>query len=147
MKNIPQAYRPSYLWFWPPLILGGSVISAGTVHDLRRVKVLGTGPLWNPCISGTGWTKFNQIWVGPFQNYVWQPCLPFKMAAVTKNRNFFNCPLLLYYKSKWDQILMQLHCSEYIVVLHIIRVFLWNFSFSRFIQIMQIGHILIKDHI
>jgi hypothetical protein len=24
----------------------------------------------------------------------------FKMAAVTKNRNFFNCPLLLYYKSK-----------------------------------------------
>jgi hypothetical protein len=24
----------------------------------------------------------------------------FKMAAVTKNRNFFNCPLLLYYKLK-----------------------------------------------
>ena len=50
MKNIPQAYRPSYLWFWPPLILGGSVISAGTIHDLRRVKVPGTGPLWNPWI-------------------------------------------------------------------------------------------------
>jgi hypothetical protein len=42
---------PSYLWFWPPLILGGSVISAGTIHDLRRVKVPGTGPLWNPCYS------------------------------------------------------------------------------------------------
>ena len=39
----------SYLWFWTPLILGGSVISAGTIHDLRRVKVPGTGPLWNPC--------------------------------------------------------------------------------------------------
>ena len=39
MKNIPQAYRPSYLWFWPPLIWGGSVISAGTIHNLRRVKV------------------------------------------------------------------------------------------------------------
>ena len=26
------------------------------------------------------------------------------MAAVTKNRNVFNCPLLLYYKSKWAQI-------------------------------------------
>ena len=25
---------------------------------------------------------------------------PFKMAAVTKNINFFNCPLLLYYKLK-----------------------------------------------
>jgi hypothetical protein len=35
MKNIPQAYRT----------LGGSVISAGTIHDLRRVKVPGTGPL------------------------------------------------------------------------------------------------------
>ena len=46
MKNILQAYRPSYLcqlWFWPPLILGGSVISAGTIHDLRRVKVPATG--------------------------------------------------------------------------------------------------------
>ena len=40
-----------YLWFWPPLILGGSVISAGTIHNFRRVKVPGTGPLWNPCIS------------------------------------------------------------------------------------------------
>jgi hypothetical protein len=30
---------------------GGSVISAGTVHDLRRVKVPGTGPLWNPWIA------------------------------------------------------------------------------------------------
>jgi hypothetical protein len=27
-----------------------------------------------------------------------------KMAAVAKNRNFFNCPLLVYYKSKWDQV-------------------------------------------
>jgi hypothetical protein len=25
------------------------------------------------------------------------------MAAVTKNRNFFNCPLLLYHKSKRAQ--------------------------------------------
>jgi hypothetical protein len=34
-------------------------------------------------------------WVGPFQNCVGQPHPPFKMAAVTKNINFFNCPLLL----------------------------------------------------
>jgi hypothetical protein len=33
-------------------------------------------------------------WV-PFQNCVRQPRPPFKMAAVTKNRNFFNCPFLL----------------------------------------------------
>ena len=30
---------------------------------------------------------------------------PFKMAAVTKNRNFFNCPLLLQYKSKRAHVL------------------------------------------
>ena len=29
----------------------------------------------------------------------------------------------------------------------ILQAFLWNFSFSRFIPIMQIRHILIKDHI
>jgi hypothetical protein len=41
----------SYLWFWPPLTFwGGSVISTGTIHDLRRVKVPGTSPLWNPCL-------------------------------------------------------------------------------------------------
>jgi hypothetical protein len=34
-------------------------------------------------------------WVVPFQNCVRQPRPPFKRAAVTKNRNFFNCPLLL----------------------------------------------------
>jgi hypothetical protein len=34
-------------------------------------------------------------WMGPFQICVWQPRPPFKMAAVTKNRNFFNCPFLL----------------------------------------------------
>jgi hypothetical protein len=39
-------------------------------------------------------------WVVPFQNCVQQLHPPFKMAAVTKNRNFFHCPLLLYYKSK-----------------------------------------------
>jgi hypothetical protein len=34
-------------------------------------------------------------WVVPFQNCVRQAHPPFKMAAVTKDRNFFNCPLLL----------------------------------------------------
>jgi hypothetical protein len=39
--------------------------------------------------------KANFPWVVPFQYCVRQPHPPFKMAAVTKNRNFFNCPLLL----------------------------------------------------
>ena len=69
MKNIPQAYRPSYLWFSPPLILGGSVISAGTIHDLRRVKVPGTGSLWNPCLC-----KYF------FCSSLWQVCKLFAQA-------------------------------------------------------------------
>jgi hypothetical protein len=46
--------------------------------------------------------RFGLIWISGFrgedlnvQNCVRQPCPPFKMATVTKNRNFFNCPLLL----------------------------------------------------
>jgi hypothetical protein len=54
------------------------------------------------------WTKFgwDGPWVVPLQNCVRQPRIPFKMAAVTKKRNFFNCYLLFYYKSKWAQILI-----------------------------------------
>ena len=79
MNNILQAYRPSYLWFSPPLILGGSVISAGTIHDLRRVKVQGTGPLWNPC----GGDIFFSLWARNLFSHetqirlffgVWQTC-------------------------------------------------------------------------
>ena len=44
-----------------------------------------------------GW---DSPWAVPFQNCVRQPRPPFKMAAVTKNRNLFNCPLLLFFKIK-----------------------------------------------
>jgi hypothetical protein len=59
---------------------------------------------------GTIPARFGLIWFSGFreedlnvifyQNMpnVQQPHPPFKMAAVTKNRNFFNCPLLLHYK-------------------------------------------------
>jgi hypothetical protein len=40
------------------------------------------------------------------QNCVRQLHPPFKMAAVTTNRNFFSCQFPLYYKSKWTQILI-----------------------------------------
>jgi hypothetical protein len=92
------------------------------------------------------WTKLNQIWLGGSLSKLCLTALPsIQDGCFTKNRNFFNCPLLLYYKSKWAQILTAATLQR--VVLHIIRVFLLNFSFSRFIQIMQSRHILIKDHI
>jgi hypothetical protein len=67
------------------------------------------------------------------------------MAAVTKNRNFFNCPQLLHYKLKWAKILTA--ATWQMSRLTIFWVFLSNFSFNRFISIIQIRHILIYDHI
>ena len=55
MKNIPQAYRPSYLWFWPPLIMGG--FSNFCRYYTRSQAGKSTGyrptlkPLWWPPIS------------------------------------------------------------------------------------------------
>jgi hypothetical protein len=44
--------------------------------------------------------SWDSPWVVPFQICVRQLRSPFQMAAVTKNRNFFNCPQLLHYKLK-----------------------------------------------
>jgi hypothetical protein len=96
MKNILQAYRPSYLWFSPPLILGGSVISAGTIHDLRRVKVPGTGPLWNPWIrlydyfimggflSGGGLLSCSHFKLKPLSHTLY--CTPFGTFCISMRK-------------------------------------------------------------
>jgi hypothetical protein len=66
---------------------------------LSDTNLKGTHPGTIPARVGVIWfSGFREE--DPFQNCVRQPCPPFKMAVVTKNRNFFNCPLLLYYKSK-----------------------------------------------
>jgi hypothetical protein len=44
------------------------------------------------------------LWWSPFKMASQQPSTPFKMAVVAKY--LFSCPLLLYYKSKWAQILI-----------------------------------------
>ena len=63
--------------------------------------------LWNY------WANFNQTllkwslggpWVVPFQNCVRQYRPVSKMAAITKNRNFFKWPKLLYFKPESAQI-------------------------------------------
>jgi hypothetical protein len=42
--------------------------------------------------------------MGPFQNFVRQRRPVSKMAAITKNKNFFKWPKLLYFKSECAQI-------------------------------------------
>ena len=51
-------------------------------------------------------TKFcwNDPWVVPFQNCVRQRRPVSKMAAITKNRNFFKWPKPLYFKPESAQI-------------------------------------------
>jgi hypothetical protein len=62
--------------------------------------------LWN------SWTKLKQIWLGwSLGGPLSILCPTVKMAAVTKNRNFFSCQFLLYYKSKWTQILTAATCQ------------------------------------
>jgi hypothetical protein len=43
-------------------------------------------------------------WVCPFQKRLRQPCPPFRMATVAKNRYFFKWPKLLYFKPECAQI-------------------------------------------
>ena len=59
--------------------------------------------LWNY------WANLNQTLLkwslgGPFQNCVRQRRSVSKMAAITKNRNFFKWPKLLYFKPEIVQI-------------------------------------------
>ena len=68
------------------------------------------------------WTKLSQAWQG---------------GSLSKL-----CPDSPALHSKWAQNLTAATWQGVVF-----RVFLWNFSFSQFIPIMQIRYILIKDHI
>ena len=47
---------------------------------------------------------WNDPWMVPFQKYVRQRRPVSKMAAITKNRNFFKWPKLLYFNPESAQI-------------------------------------------
>ena len=65
-------------FFW-----GGSVISTGTIHDLRRVKVPGTGPLWNPWV----WNAEHNFGRGPPKDHFSKVWL--RLAEQFQRRRFF----------------------------------------------------------
>ena len=101
--------------------------------------------LWNR------WTKLNQTcrdgpWVGPFQNGVRQPRLPFKMAAVTKNRNFFKWPKLLYFKPECAQIWTVVHNDELFNMYYRIFYELWTVAnFYRLCKLEKRGMKFFKN--
>ena len=47
---------------------------------------------------------WNDPWMAPFQNWVRQRRPVSKMSAMTKNKNFFKWPKLLYFKAESAQI-------------------------------------------
>jgi hypothetical protein len=54
----------------------------------------------------------NDPWVVPFQNCVRQRRPVSKMATVTKNRNFFKRPKLLYFKPECAKFVLYKHNEE-----------------------------------
>jgi hypothetical protein len=73
-----------------------SLVDIGSVVSEEEIFFLISSPLFKPGRDGP--------WVGPFQNCVRQARPPFKMDAVTKNRNFFKWPKLLYFKPESAKI-------------------------------------------
>ena len=78
----------------------------------------------------------NDPWVVPFQNCVRHHRLVSKMAAITKNRNFFKWPkTALFYARKFPN----LNCISIMMsFLTYITDFLWTLNFCLFWPIMQI---------
>ena len=65
------------------------------------VKKIFSSEITEPISTKLCW---NDPWVVPFQNCVRQRRPVSKMAAITKNRNFFKWPKLLYFKPESAQI-------------------------------------------
>ena len=66
-----------------------------------KLKTIFSSETTEPISTKLCW---NDPWVVPFQNCVRQ-CRPVsKMATITKNRNFFKWPKLLYFKPESAQI-------------------------------------------
>ena len=79
---------------------------------------------------------WNDPKVVPFHNYVRERRPVSKIAAITKNRNFFIWPKLLYFKPESAQ---NLNCISIMMsFLTYITGFLWTLNFCRFWPIMQI---------
>ena len=89
---------------------------------------------------------WNDPWVVPFQNCVRQ-CRPVsKMAAITKNRNFFKWPKLLYFKQKVPKFELYKHNDELFNIYYGIFYALWTFAyFDRLCKLEKGGMKLNKN--
>ena len=72
---------------------------------------------------------WNEPWVVPFENCVRQCCPVSKMAAMTKNRNFFKWPKLLYFKPESAKFELYKHNDELFNIYYGIFYELWTFAY------------------
>jgi len=139
-KWLSSEYK--WLWLWLSIFCFAIFSSPGQVsfsHHLVfvvRCTLSHLNPLlWNHL------AKLNQTWLGWFPFIL---CLT--VPSIQELLLFLKIEISLIihccYKSNWAQILS---VDTWQRVWHIFQLFLWNFAFSRFIRIMQIRHILIKD--
>ena len=83
---------------------------------------------------------WNDPWVVPFQNCVRQRRPVSKMAAITKNRNFFKWPKLLYFKPKVPKFELYKHNDELFNIYYGIFYELWTFAyFDRLCKLEKRG--------
>ena len=83
---------------------------------------------------------WNEPWVVPFENCVRQCCPVSKMAAMTKNRNFFKWPKLLYFKPESAKFELYKHNDELFNIYYGIFYELWTFAyFDRLCKLEKRG--------
>ena len=83
---------------------------------------------------------WNEPWVVPFENCVRQCCPVSKMAAMTKNRNFFKWPKLLYFKPESAKFELYKHNDELFNIYYGIFYELWTFAyFDRLCKLKKRG--------
>ena len=89
---------------------------------------------------------WNEPWVVPFENCVRQCCPVSKMAAMTKNRNFFKWPKLLYFKPESAKFELYKHNDELFNIYYGIFYELWTFAyFDRLCKLEKGGMKLKKN--
>ena len=126
----------AHLAFRPCELLPSLLVCPSTFHIL-----IFTSETTGPIATKLWW---NGPWMVPFPNCVRWSRFPTNMAAKQKIEKRGDEILIVHCCFSVSQNELKFNCSY---MASIFRVFLWNFSFSRYIPIMQIRHILIKDHI
>ena len=83
---------------------------------------------------------WNDPWMVPFQNCVRQRRPVSKMAAITKNRNYFKLPNLLYFSQKVPKFELYKHNDELFNMYYRIFYELWTFAyFDRLCKLEKRG--------